>query len=129
MSFNIGDEVRVRLTDESGVITDKMFSEAKGVYVYVIKPHDGGRSIMRDGDALEEYSKREEYEIDVDIADNVVIAIIYEIIGERKIEVCRGHGHIIHEGAEGIAQALAYASKKAFSLVDTGIYMKQRRAK
>ncbi len=127
MSFNIGDEVRVKLTDESGVITDKMFSEAKGYFMYVIKPHDNGRSIMREESQIEPYKKAKEYKVETDIADNVVIGIIYEIDGDLKTEVCRGHGHIIHEGAEGIAQACSYAYKQAFVAIDSGIYMKQRR--
>ena len=41
-TFNIGDEVIVSLTKETGIITDKMYSEAKGGYMYVIKPNGGG---------------------------------------------------------------------------------------
>lgn len=127
MSFKIGEEVRVKLTDESGVITDKMFSEAKGYFIYVIEPHDGGKSFMRNGEQLEVYKKQTEYSVETRIADNVVIGIIYEIEGDLKTEVCRGHGHIIHEGAEGVAQACAYAYKQAFTAIDSGIYLKQKR--
>lgn len=45
--FNIGDEVRVPRTNESGVITDRMYSEKNDHFVYVIKPHNGGRSFAR----------------------------------------------------------------------------------
>lgn len=127
MSFNIGEEVRVKLTDERGVIIDKMFSEAKGIYLYVIEPRDNKRAIMRDGSQIEPYKKAKEYKVETEIADNVVIGIIYEIDGDLKTEVCRGHGHIIHEGAEGIAQACSYAYKQAFTAIDSGIYLKQKR--
>ena len=127
MSYNIGEEVRVKLTDERGVITDKMFSEAKGIYIYVIKSHDCDMLFMREGSQLEPYKRAKEYKVETEIADNVVIGIIYEIDGDLKTEVCRGHGHIIHEGAEGIAQACSYAYKQAFTAIDSGIYLKQNR--
>lgn len=126
--FSIGDEVRVPRTNESGVVTDKMYSEANSHYIYVIKPHDGGRSFARKESEIEPYLKAKEYKIETDIADNVVIGIIYEVIDGQKYEVCRGHGHIIHDGAEGVAQACAYAYKKAFSHIDSGIYIKQNRS-
>lgn len=125
--FNIGDEVIVTRSNESGVITDRMYSEAKCHFMYVIKPHEGGRSIVRSEHEIEPYYGEVEYRIETQVAENVVIGIIYEIRNGYETEVCRGHGHIIHEGAEGIAQACAYAYKKAFSHIDSGIYYKQRQ--
>lgn len=129
MEFQIGDKVRENQTNEVGVITDKMFSEARGIFMYVIKPEDNGRSIMRREDELEEIKVQSEFVVKTDIADNVVIGIIYEVIDGEEVEVCRGHGHIIHDGAEGVAQACAYAYKQAFLQIDSGIYLKQRRGK
>lgn len=127
MSFEIGDKIRVKATAECGAVTDKMFSEARGAYMYIIKPSDGGRSFMRKEEELEAFLKQKEYAIETEIADNVVIGIIYEIDDGKKYEVCRGHGHIIHEGAEGIAQACSYAYRKALESIDSGLYFKQRR--
>jgi hypothetical protein len=125
MQFNINDEVIVKSTNDVGTITDKMRSEANGDFLYIITLNSG-RSYMRRGDDLESV-KQAEYKVETEIADNVVIGIIYEIIDGKKFEVCRGHGHIIHKGVEGIAQACAYAYKKALAEVDTGIYHKQNR--
>lgn len=127
--FNIGDEVRVIKTNESGVITDRMYSEANSHFVYIIKPHDGGRSIVRKEDDIDAFRIQPEYKVETEIADNVVIGIIYETRNGISTEVCRGHGHIIHEGAEGVAQACAYAYKKAFGSIDSGIYLKQNRTR
>lgn len=127
MSFNIGEEVRDKISNESGVIKDKMFSQARRAFIYAIESHDDCRLFMRDGSTLELYKKAKEYKVETEIADNVVIGIIYEIDGDLKTEVCRGHGHIIHEGAEGIAQACSYAYKQAFTAIDSGIYLKQKR--
>lgn len=67
------------------------------------------------------------WSIETEVAENVVIGVIYEVVDGQKVEMCRGHGHIIHEGAEGIAQACSYAYRKAFEKIDTGIYFKNRR--
>jgi hypothetical protein len=126
-NFNIGDEVKVSRTKETGVITDKMYSEAKSTFMYVIKPNDSGRSIMRFEQELEPLSKQDQYKVEVDIADGVVIGVIYEVTNNSKQEVCRGHGHVIHEGSIEIAQACSYAFKKAFASIDNGIFLKQNR--
>lgn len=125
--FNIGDDVRVPRTNESGFITDKMYSEAKRKFCYVIKPHGGGRSFARSENEIEPFNGEVEYRIAMEIADNVVICTIYEIRNGIETEVCRGHGHIIHDGAVGIAQACAYATKRALYAIDNGIYFKQKR--
>lgn len=127
MEFNINDEVIVKSTNEVCTIIDKMRSESRGDFLYILKPNKGGRSCMRREDDLEPSRKKSEYKVETEIADNVVIGIIYEVIDGKEFEVCRGHGHIIHEGAEGIAQACSYAYKKAFAEIDTGIYHKQNR--
>lgn len=125
--FNIGYEVIDSRTNESGVITDRMYSDAKNRYVYVIKPHDGGRSFMRDENEVEPFYSDVEYKIETVVEDGVVICTIYEVCNGIKTEVCRGHGHIIHDGAVGIAQACAYATKRALYAIDNGIYFKQKR--
>ena len=50
----------------------------------------------------------EEYELKIDVAHNIVIAMLLKN-GE---EIARGHGHIIHGGDIGIAQAISYACKR-----------------
>ena len=45
MQFNINDEVKVKSTNDVGTVTDKLFSEAKGGFMYVIKPNGGGGHI------------------------------------------------------------------------------------
>lgn len=44
--------------------------------------------------------------------DGLVLVVLYEDGGEDgPRELARAHGHIIHEGAEGIAQATSYAMR------------------
>jgi hypothetical protein len=127
MDFNIGEKVVDVATGIEGRITDRLYSEARSQHLYVIKPSDGGRSFTRNEDEIELAQEEASYSIETQICDNLVLVIMHEDRGGKRTEVCRGHGHIIHNGAEGIAQALSYASKQAFSAIDSGIYWKDRR--
>lgn len=54
---------------------------------------------------------------------NLTLVIEYEsgrIEGDEKTEIGRGHGHIIHSGAFGVAQAAAYALKRIAANLDGG---------
>lgn len=126
-NFNIGDKVVDINSGVEGRVTDRLYSEARSRFVYVIKPSDGGRSFTREDGEIEFAQNNVEYRVDTQIADNVVIGIIYEVRNGIETEVCRGHGHIIHDGAVGIAQACACATKRALYAIDNGIYFKQKR--
>ena len=43
--------------------------------------------------------------------ENVVLVVLYEATEAGHVELARAHGHIIHEGADGIAQAASYAMR------------------
>ena len=123
--FTIGDVIFENKTNKSGVIVDKLYSHQNECNLYFIKPNDGGRSFTRREDEIQMIIKDTTYRAITEIADNTVIAVIYETKGGVETECCRGHAHIIHEGAEGVAQACSYAYKMAFSKIDSGIYRKQ----
>jgi formylmethanofuran dehydrogenase subunit E len=53
-------------------------------------------------------------------ADNVMVAVMYEQDGGVEREIDRFHGHIIHEGAIGVAQAASYAMKKLYTNMNGG---------
>lgn len=134
MEFNIGDRVRVknyedlpeqmrnqgsaRLCGKDGEIVDKLWSGAKGCTVYRLQIDGAMRQSSIDFppqaiDLISELDKKT-YGYEFDILDNVVVAKFYEIGDDYKTEVERGHGHIIHEGQTGIAQAASYALKKIY---------------
>lgn len=52
------------------------------------------------------------YYHEIEYLENVVLVILYEATEDGPVEIARGHGHIIHEGAKGITQATSYALKK-----------------
>jgi hypothetical protein len=142
IEFNIGDRVRVkdyaeisdvdkaksikdkpymwncgkaRVAGEEGVIVDKLYSEAHSRFIYFLHldGYEKASHAQFDGNSLELIPQETvTYLHEFDYLDNVVICRFYEVKGDTKTEIMRGHGHIIHEGALGIAQASAYALKK-----------------
>jgi hypothetical protein len=133
MEFNIGDRVRVKnyedlleqmtgrgarakLCGKDGEIVDKLWSGAKGCTVYKIHFDGANRPstvdfISKAIDLISELDKKT-YCYEFAYLDNVVVAKFYEVGDDSKTEIARGHGHIIHEGKLGIAQAASYALKK-----------------
>lgn len=137
--FNIGDRVKVkeyydipaefrtqgvaRLCDKVGTITDKLYSSCFEGYVYTIQfdDYDVPSKKLWTEECFTHYIKpTTTYHYEFDILDNVVVARFYEVEGDEQTELGRGHGHIIHEGAKGIAQASAYALKKIFEKMNGG---------
>lgn len=126
MEFNIGDRVRSLTFGEEGVIEDKMFSKKMGVWLYTIQ-FDGSRfpfaKAFRAED-LEFESDPTEYRWELFVADrSLVTAVMYETVNGEEREVARNHGHIIHEGVIGIAQAASYAMKKIYIGMNDGQYI------
>lgn len=150
--FYIGDKVRIKSLDElsesrfsdrhrgdrtiwtkrkvetagaTGVITDKMYSEATDINLYSVQidGNDFTSAHFYCDDDLTLYVEEKEevgYEIETRIIGSVVVAIVYETSGDKKVEVTRGHGHIFHEGAAGVVQATSYAFKKAWEKMNGG---------
>ena len=148
IDFNIGDRVRVkdyteitdakkaksikdkpylwnqgkaRLSGEEGVIVDKLYSEAYSRFVYRVHldGYEKASNAQFDEDSLELIEAEPiTYCHEFEYLDNMVVARFYEVKGDQKTEIMRGHGNIIHEGALGIAQASAYALKKIWNKLE-----------
>ena len=140
MEFNIGDRVRVRKYEDipeelrnrglgksagrDGEIVDILWSNAKDTYVYRIHFDEcdtPSRTDFVEGtfDLVSELDKPT-YTYEFEFLENLVIARLYEIVGDQKYEVARGHGHIFHDGINGIAQASSYALKKIYEELNGG---------
>lgn len=138
MEFKIGDRVRVKNYDEMpvearskgmsrmggqiGTVTDKLYSASQDCYFYSIDFDNIVKSTKMWEDVhLAPYAQEPvTYCYEFDYLDNVVVARFYEIKGEEKTEIARGHGHIIHEGEIGVAQAASYALKRIYDKVGGG---------
>lgn len=51
------------------------------------------------------------YYHEITYMDDLVLVVLYEATEDGPKELARSHGHIIHEGVEGIAQAASYAMR------------------
>lgn len=118
--FKIGDRVKIIPNQEYGIITDIMFSykHKQNIYEVFSDDVDGdvflGTYIACD---LEPAPKPRDFSMDIkiDIAQNIVIATLYENLGDLGNKPLRkGHGHIIHDGELGIAQAASYACRRLY---------------
>lgn len=149
--FNIGDRVRVKdytdvseakkaksikdrpymwntgkakIAGKEGVVVDKLYSEAHSRFIYFLHldGYDNVSNAQFDADSLELIvDEPVTYHHEFEYLDNIVIAIFYEIRGNKKTEVGRGHGHIIHDGAFGIAQASSYALRRIWQKMEEEI--------
>lgn len=139
MEFKIGDRVKVkeyesipekhqskgigRLSGKVGTVIDKLYSEINDGFIYRV--HLDGYERPSNKMFTEEQlyiliKIPKEFKFEFEYLDNVVVAIFYELEGESKTEIARGHGHIIHDGALGIAQAASYALKKLYAKMNGG---------
>lgn len=130
MEFKIGDRIitksyqdlpaklkntaTARVCGKEGVIVDKLYSEANNVYVYRIHldGYDAASKAAWTADALDLVPEKAPvtYRFEIEIAENLAIARMFEEGSDE--ELASGHGHIFHDGAVGIAQATSYAFKR-----------------
>lgn len=123
--FKIGDRVLVTPNDEAGIIADIMFSTKHKCNIYEICFENDGCYGTFIADDLKPAPPAKEYsmEVRIDIAQNVVIVTLFESVGEMKKPLRRGHGHILHDGELGIAQAASYACRRLYESLG-GTYAK-----
>lgn len=120
--LQIGDRVGFSNGNKKGVITDALYSNAKDKFIYQVHWNGEGMPSQSQYDAEDLFLiDDKEYRFEVTCLDNVVVAVLYERVGnDDEKEVTRGHGHIIHSGVVGFAQAASYALKKILLEVNGG---------
>lgn len=115
--FKIGDQVRSVLRDDITIeVMDAFYSIRCNKWFYECRDPE----TMTDGTYGEENlelapAKQFSMDIRIDIANNVVIASMYEVVGPNMRPIAKGHGHLIHEGEIGIAQAASYACYRLYN--------------
>lgn len=123
MEFNIGDRVRSLTFDKEGVVEDKLFSKKTESWVYTVHFDDSQYPFATpfSGEDLDFVFDDTSYVWEMFMADNnVVTAVMYEVIDGEKHEIARNHGHIIHSGVIGVAQAASFAMKKIYIGMNDG---------
>lgn len=138
MDYTIGCTVRIKEYDElpeaiksksvarlackKAEIVDKVFSEASSEYYYVLKV-EGCKNISTvrfTEDAFAEEDDEVTYRHEFDYMPTVVVARMYEVKNGEERQIGIGHGHIIHEGVIGIAQASSYALRRIYERLNGG---------
>lgn len=112
--FKIGDRVETNWIG-IGKVTDVMYSAHKKAYTYEVTNEENASQLFAE-EELEPAVEKKDYSmtINIDIAQNVVIATLYEETEDTKSVLAKGHAHLIHEGELGIAQAASYACKRLY---------------
>ena len=113
--FKIGDRVKPIHRDIVLEVMDAFYSIRSEKWFYEVRDYE----TMTDGTYGEENlelapAKEFSMDIKIDIANNVVIATMYESVGGVQKPIHKGHGHLIHEGEYGIAQAASYACMRLY---------------
>ena len=113
--FKIGDRVKPIHRDIVLEVMDAFYSIRSEKWFYEVRDDE----TMTDGTYGEENlelapAKEFSMDIKIDIANNVVIATMYESVGGVQKPIHKGHGHLIHEGEYGIAQAASYACMRLY---------------
>ena len=120
MEFSIGDKVQITYNGEIGVVTEKYKNE-KGTAIYLVS--DGcGETWFTAANELVSLKKNVAYTYEIEYLGNVVVARFYEVKDDIKTELAIGHGHIMHEGALGVAQAASYALKRIYTKFEEDTY-------
>lgn len=105
------------LCGQEAEIIDRLYSETEGGYLYRVRL-TGAQTVpvaLFPEEALDlVVDEPVEYEHEIEVLENLVVARFYEVRGGERTELAKGHGHILHDGAYGIAQAASYALKRIY---------------
>ena len=113
--FKIGDRVRIYATNLTGSVTDVLRSETGSEIRYLVDldgsdAYASNNMVYRERELEPFQEKRKDYKFEIEMADNVVVAVAYE----DGRAIARGHGHIMHDNLTGFAQAASYAMRKCY---------------
>ena len=126
IEFNIGDRVKSLKYNKTAFVVDKLYSNLRDEYLYTIRFEDSAVPFAKilSCEDIEPYYEKKTYRWEVFQADdNVVTAVMYETVGGVEQEISRKHGHIMHDGDIGVAQAASYAMKKLYIGMNGGKYI------
>lgn len=137
--MNINDIVRIKNYDDlpaeeqtqkmknlagmEAEIIDRLYSETAQAYFYALRL-TGAKTVpaMFFSETALELVENDpaEYVHEIEYLDNLVLVRFYEVKGDKQTEIARGHGHIIHAGAAGVAQATSYAMRRIWNQLGGG---------
>ena len=114
--FKIGDRVQSIFEHTVFEVMDAFYSIRSNKWFYEVRNNKEMTDCTYSEENLVLAPEKKDYSMDIkiDIANNVVIATLYESVGGVQKPLRKGHGHLIHEGDVGIAQAASYACYRLY---------------
>lgn len=117
--FQVGDRVKIPSKQlVIGTICDIWHSIVQDKLMYAVDIEGGSRGLYRE-DQLEPAPLPIEYTFSTTVENNVAVVCMIATQGEKSWVHARGHAHILHDGAVGMAQAVSFAAKRMFESLDT----------
>lgn len=124
MAFEIGDKVIVKLgkgRSEHGTVYEVLNGRATDICLYGVTLESKEQVWVKPENIAPVHIEQVfSFEVDIPSENNIVIV---KMLADGN-EIARGHGHLIHAGAEGIAQAMSYACKSIWNDIKSGETMK-----
>ena len=116
--IEIGNRVKMKRSGEIGTVIDRAYSEKNksDIFCIALDSSSRGSRVYYSEDDIESVFSDEKWAYRIELDDNVVIATLNQVDDNGNFirEIERGHGHVIHDGVEGFAQAASYALKRIY---------------
>ena len=127
--FQMGDRVKIPAKGNNiGTVCDIWHSLVQSKLMYAVDTEGGHRGLYAE-DQLEPAPIPVEYSFSATVENNVAVVCMIAAQGEKTWVYARGHAHILHDGAVGMAQAVSFAAKRMFESLDAKnenpIYLKE----
>ena len=117
--FQIGYRVIIpSKANKVGIVSDIWASMAKATVMYAVENEDDGYCGMYSEHQLKLEPLPIDYRFEAHIDGNVAVVTMIATQGEKTWIYARGHAHIIHDGAVGMAQSISYSSRRMFEALD-----------
>lgn len=118
--FQVGDRVLAGNNRVGCEVMDCLYSTRADEWLYELRS-DGEDIGTYAEHNLELAPVKKEYRIEMEVCDSVVICKLID--GTNGEEISRGHGHVIHLGDIGVAQAASYAARQMYIAMNGGSYV------
>lgn len=116
--FQIGDRVKIPAkANNIGTVSDIWHSLVQSKLMYAVDIEGGHRGLFAE-EQLEPAPVPIEYTFNTTVEDNVAVVCMIAHQGDKTWVHARGHAHILHNGAVGMAQAVSFAAKRMFEELD-----------
>ena len=127
--FQMGDRVKIpSKANTIGTVCDIWHSLVQSKLMYAVDIEGGIRGLYAE-EQLEPAPIPVDYSFEAHVEGNVAVVTMMATQGEKTWVYARGHAHILHDGAVGMAQAVSFAAKRMFESLDAKnenpIYLKE----